>query len=59
MGKYDFGFIKALYEQDLMPRIICGSSVGTLVGSYICGMKYEEVKNRVFVDASKIDFVKR
>lgn len=30
-GKFHFGVIQALYEQDLIPRIICGSSVGSLV----------------------------
>ena len=28
--------LKALYEEDLLPRIISGSSVGSLVGALIC-----------------------
>ena len=30
-GIFHFGVLKALYEQDLLPKIICGSSVGALV----------------------------
>ena len=30
-GKFHFGVLKALHEQDLLPRIICGSSVGSLI----------------------------
>ena len=34
-GKFHFGLLKALYEQDLFPRIICGSSVGALIFSVL------------------------
>ena len=43
-GKYHFGVLKALYEQDLLPRIICGSSAGAIMGSYICSHKYQDLK---------------
>ena len=42
-GKYHFGVLKALYEQDLFPRVIAGSSAGALVAACICGHKYSEV----------------
>lgn len=32
-GKYHFGVIKALHEQDLLPKIICGSSAGAISAS--------------------------
>ena len=43
MGKYHFGFVKALYESDLMPRIIAGSSVGGMIAAGICGHGYGEL----------------
>jgi len=42
-GKFHFGIIKALNEQDLMPRIIVGSSVGSAVATLICITKYEDI----------------
>ena len=41
-GKFHFGLIKALYENDLFPRIICGSSVGSLMAAAICSCPYKE-----------------
>ena len=43
LGKYHFGVLKALYEQDLFPRVIAGSSVGALVAACLCGHKYSEL----------------
>lgn len=43
MGKYHFGVMKGLYENDLFPRTIAGSSVGALMGACLCGHKYSEV----------------
>jgi predicted acylesterase/phospholipase RssA len=40
-GKYHFGVIKALYEYDLLPRTICGASVGSLVAAAICAKPYD------------------
>lgn len=42
-GKFHFGLVQALYEQDLFPRIVCGSSVGSLVLSCICSNPYSEM----------------
>ena len=42
-GKFHFGLVKALYEQDLFPRIICGSSVGSLVAACLCSHPYNEM----------------
>ena len=35
--------LKALYEEDLFPRIIAGSSVGAIVASILCSHKYSDV----------------
>eukprot|EP01137_Pigoraptor_chileana_P007253 Opistho-2@52583 len=36
MGVYHIGVLKALHELDLLPRIMSGSSVGSLVAALIC-----------------------
>lgn len=42
-GKFHFGVLKALYESDLMPRTIAGSSVGALMASGIASHKYSDL----------------
>ena len=42
-GKWHFGTLRALYEQDLFPRIVVGASVGALIGTIICTSKYSEM----------------
>lgn len=42
-GKFHFGVIKALHEQDLLPRIICGSSVGSVVCATLATQGIEKV----------------
>jgi hypothetical protein len=43
-GKFHLGLLKVLHEQDLMPRTICGSSVGSLVAAGLCARPYEELE---------------
>ena len=43
-GKFHFGLLNALYDYDLMPRIICGSSVGSMVAAVISSYPYSEMK---------------
>ena len=42
-GKFHIGLIKALYEQDLLPRILTGSSVGSGMAAIMAGTKYSEL----------------
>lgn len=35
--------LKALYEQDLFPRVLAGSSVGALVAALVASQKYSEL----------------
>ena len=44
-GLYHYGLIKTLHEHDLLPRIICGSSAGSLVACYICTRPYSELES--------------
>jgi predicted acylesterase/phospholipase RssA len=42
-GKFHFGVLKALWEQDLFPKIVCGSSVGSLILAGFCCLPKEDV----------------
>ena len=44
-GKFHFGVIEALLENDIMPRTICGSSIGSLIAASMCCMPYSEALN--------------
>jgi predicted acylesterase/phospholipase RssA len=44
-AKFHSGVIHALYEQDLLPRIICGSSSGALICAMICSRPYSTISN--------------
>ena len=41
-GKFHFGVLKALWECDMMPRIICGSSIGSCVATVIATLPISE-----------------
>ena len=44
-GKFHFGVLKALWEQDLFPKIVCGSSIGSLIlASFCCAPKEDVTK---------------
>ena len=43
LGKFHYGVIKALWECDLLPQIICGTSVGSAIAANICMFKREEI----------------
>ena len=41
-SQYHNGMVKALYECDLIPRVICGTSSGSFVAAgYACLKPYE------------------
>lgn len=42
-GKYHLGVIKALYENDLLPRIVVGSSAGSFMCCMLASLKYSQV----------------
>jgi len=41
-GIYHCGVVKTLMDAKLMPRIICGSSAGSMMGALLCTKKYED-----------------
>ena len=48
LGTYHLGVIKALRDQNLLPRIISGSSVGSIIASIICC--YDDSKINYLLD---------
>ena len=42
-GLFHLGVVKALYETNMLPRIISGSSVGSMIAALICIHKDEEL----------------
>lgn len=47
-GRYHNGVIMTLFEQDLLPNIIVGSSAGSLVAAGLCTFKRHELNNFKF-----------
>jgi TAG lipase/steryl ester hydrolase/phospholipase A2/LPA acyltransferase len=41
MGMYHIGVIKALYEKNLLPKIICGASAGSIIASVTAILGFE------------------
>ncbi len=44
-GLYHLGVVKSLFEADLLPRIISGTSVGALIAALICTHTEQELPN--------------
>jgi len=45
MALYHAGVIKALYDNNLLPKIICGTSAGSVIAAVICTRHGEEFNN--------------
>lgn len=60
MGLHHFGIVKALLCEDLLPRVVCGTSAGALVASIVGTLNDAEL-NTLFSsndeDNSKNDFI--
>ena len=56
LGLYHLGVIKALYDEGLLPRIIAGSSVGSIFASFIGTTKYEDLPTVFFLLINKLIF---
>lgn len=53
LGLYHFGVIKTLFEQDLLPRTISGSSMGSIMAAWTCCHTDDELR-AMFADLSLI-----
>jgi NTE family protein len=54
LGLYHFGVIKALFEQELLPRTISGSSMGAILAGWTCSHTDDELRT-LFADLSLIN----
>jgi len=43
LGLYHIGLIKCLYEENLLPKIIAGSSSGSIIAAFVATRKWEEI----------------
>jgi TAG lipase/steryl ester hydrolase/phospholipase A2/LPA acyltransferase len=54
LGLFHFGVVKALFEQDLLPRTVSGSSMGSIIAAWACVHTDEELQE-LFADPSRIN----
>jgi NTE family protein len=54
LGLFHFGVVKALFEQDLLPRTISGSSMGSIIAAWTCTHSDDELR-ALFADTSRIN----
>ena len=54
LGLFHFGVVKALFEQDLLPRTVSGSSMGAIIAGWTCTHSDEELRE-LFADPSRIN----
>lgn len=54
LGLYHFGVVKTLFEQDLLPRTISGSSMGSIMAAWTCCHTDDELRT-LFADLSLIN----
>ena len=54
LGLFHFGVIKALFDENLLPRTISGSSMGSIMASWACVHTDEELRE-LFADLSQIN----
>lgn len=54
LGLFHFGVVKALFEQDLLPRTVSGSSMGSIIAAWACVHTDEELRE-LFADPSRIN----
>lgn len=44
MGQYHYGVTRCLFEEGLIPRVISGSSSGSIFASLLCTKTLEELE---------------
>lgn len=55
LGLYHLGVIKVLYEHSLLPRVISGSSVGSIIASFVATRRDEELPDLFELDGINFD----
>lgn len=44
MGIYHFGVLRALFEYGLLPKIVSGTSAGSMLAAILCTKTLDEIK---------------
>eukprot|EP00050_Salpingoeca_kvevrii_P017817 m.68530 g.68530 ORF g.68530 m.68530 type:complete len:538 (+) comp7749_c0_seq1:125-1738(+) len=57
LGIHHFGVIKALFENNLLPRIISGSSIGSVIGALVCFTPDSELLDTIDTLASRESYL--
>jgi predicted acylesterase/phospholipase RssA len=52
---YHLGVVKALLENNLLPKVVCGISVGSIVAALVCTHTDDELEEIFEEPASQID----
>lgn len=47
LGMYHLGTVRRLLEEDLLPQHICGTSVGSIVGAFVCTRTDAELRKEL------------
>ncbi len=58
MGIFHAGVLRALHEQDLLPSVISGSSMGSLMAAMVCTHPDDKIQGILSIDAFCIDYIK-
>lgn len=56
INRYHSGVAKTLYEQNLLPKILAGSSAGSITASFIATNKYENLGQYFDKNSSKVNY---
>lgn len=58
LGFYHVGFVKALFDQGILPRVLSGASAGSIISSMI-GVRTDDELYSMFTDGiARLDFFK-
>ena len=58
LGFYHVGFVKALFDQGILPRVLSGASAGSIISSMI-GVRTDDELYAMFTDGiARLDFFK-
>lgn len=55
MGFFHYGVVKALYEEGMIPKIISGSSAGSILASILGSTPPEDVKKLLIPESISYD----
>lgn len=58
LGVYHFGVVKTLFEQDLLPKVISGSSAGSVVAAMVGSKTRDELNEFIYSRDNMVGYMK-